>query len=211
MKKVIILLICILFLTGCTNISNLSYDDIVDTFTSKNMAANIYRTGYKYYLPDGMTVTDSTIYNETLKDDNYTYYLHVDMISYYNKVDKTYQETNKAIYSTGISNDNKNGYVEINLLENDKYLVEIMYNYAKIEVIVDKDNCNKSMLTAINILNSIVYNDSIIANMLGDDILNFSEEDFDIFNTHSKDDDYIQIEDIVEDDDYQEIDTDLIN
>lgn len=37
----------------------------------------------------------------------------------------------------------KFGYVEVNLLKNDKYLVEIMYNYAKIEVIVDKSNLNE--------------------------------------------------------------------
>ena len=211
MKKISILLICIIFLTGCTNLNKLSYDDIVDNFASVKMSANIYRTGYKYYLPDGMTIIDSTLYNETIKDNNYTYYLHVDVISYYNKVDKTYQKNDKAIYSMGINYDDKNGYVEINLVENDKYLVEIMYNYAKIEVIVDKDNCNRSMLSAINILNSIIYNDIIIANMLGDDILSFSEEDFDIFKTHSQEDDYIQIEDIVEDEDYQEVDTDLIN
>lgn len=211
MKRISILLICILLLTGCTNISKLSYDDIVKSFSSVKMASNIYRTGYKYYLPDGMSITDSTLYNETLKDANYTYYLHVDIISYYNKVDKAYQKNDKAIYSTGISYDDKKGYVEINLVENDKYLVEIMYNYAKIEVIVDKDNCNMAMLSAINILNSIVYNDIIIANMLGDDILSFSEEDFDIFETHHAEDDYIQIEDIVEDEDYQEVDTDLIN
>ena len=72
MKKIGILL-CILFLTGCTNISKLSYDDMVEKFATVRMAANIYRTGYKYYLPDGMNITDSTLYNETIKDNEYTY------------------------------------------------------------------------------------------------------------------------------------------
>ena len=97
------------------------------------------------------------------------------------------------------------------MTENDKYLVEIMYNYAKIEVIVDEGDINKAMLSAISILKSIVYNDSVIANLLEDNVLNFAEEEFDIFNNDSNDD-YIEIGT----DDFQPIeeeipDTDLIN
>ena len=87
-----------------------------------------------------------------------------------------------------------------------------MYNYAKIEVIVDEGDINKAMLSAISILKSIVYNDSVIANLLEDNVLNFAEEEFDIFNNDSNDDDYIEIGT----DDFQPIeeeipDTDLIN
>ena len=211
MKKIIIILFCILFITGCTNVGNLSYDDIVENFSTRALAANIYRTGYKYYLPDGFAVMDSSNYNEVLKDAYSTYYLHVDVISYYNKVNRSYIRSNKAVYSTGISFDKKTGYVEINLVENDKYLVEIMYNYAKIEVIVDKENSNMAMLSAINILKSIEYNDNTIANILGDNILNFTEEDFDIFRTHTSDSDYIEIEEIHEDVEDQIPDIDLIS
>ena len=210
MKKIIIIIFCILFITGCTNINNLSFDEIIESFSANVQVANIYRTGYKYNLPDGFSVMDSSEFNEVLKDEYNTYYLYVDIVSYYNKTNWKYEKNKKAIYSTPISYNHKNGYVEINLVENEKYLVEIMYNYAKIEVIVDKDNCNKAMLSSISILRSVIYNDDIVSNILGDNILSFSEEEFDIFRTHGNDDDYIQIEDEIENEDYQEIDTDLI-
>ena len=211
MKKIVILLFCILFITGCTNIDKLSYDDIVENFSTKALAANIYRTGYKYYLPDGFALIDSSNYNETLKDGHGTYYLHIDIVSYYNKIKRSYIRSEKAVYSTGISFDKKSGYVEINLVENNKYLVEIMYNYAKIEVIVDKEDSNVALLSAINILKSIEYNDNIIANILGDNVLNFTEEDFDIFKTHTSGSDYIEIEETHDVEDDQILDIDLIN
>ena len=211
MKKVLIIIIMFIFIAGCTSIKDLNYDSIVNTFSAKQSKPNEYRTGYKYFLPRGMQVKDSTLYNEVLDDGAYLYYLYVDVISYYNKVENPYEVSANSVYSRRIDSDGKSGYVEINLKENNQYLVEIMYNYAKIEVIVDKDNLNESMLSAINILKSIEYNDNIIANILGDNILSFKEEKFSIFKTHSDDDGYIQVID-----DYEKIveeipDTDLIN
>ena len=199
-------------LVGCTNVNDLTYDEIVQNFATRSSRTNTYRTGYKYYLPRGMQVNDSTLFNEILEDGRYTYYLYVDAVSYLNDIQYEYETNTESLYSTGIRNDDKFGYVEINLQENDKYLVEIMYNYAKIEVIVDEGDINKAMLSAISILKSIVYNDSVIANLLEDNVLNFAEEEFDIFNNDSNDDDYIEIGT----DDFQPIeeeipDTDLIN
>lgn len=70
-----------------------------------------------------------------------------------------------------------------------------MYNYAKIEVIVDKISLNEAMLSIINILKSVEYNDSIIANLMGDDILNFSEVEFNIFNTKGNESNYLTVDD----------------
>ena len=212
MKKVLIIISLIFLITGCSNINDLTYDEIIQNFGTISSRTNTYRTGYKYYLPRGMQVNDSTLFNEILEDGKNTYYLYVDAVSYLNQVDYKYEENSENIYSTSISNGEYFGYVEINLTENDKYLVEIMYNYAKIEVIVDEGDINKAMLSAISILKSIVYNDSVIANLLEDNVLNFAEEEFDIFNNDSNDDDYIEIGT----DDFQPIeeeipDTDLIN
>ena len=212
MKKILIIISLIFLITGCSNINDLTYDEIIQNFGTISSRTNTYRTGYKYYLPRGMQVNDSTLFNEILEDGKNTYYLYVDAVSYLNQVDYKYEENSENIYSTSISNGEYFGYVEINLTENDKYLVEIMYNYAKIEVIVDEGDINKAMLSAISILKSIVYNDSVIANLLEDNVLNFAEEEFDIFNNDSNDDDYIEIGT----DDFQPIeeeipDTDLIN
>ncbi len=194
MKKVILIIVCMLFLVGCTNINNLSYDELIQSFAKEASDPNVYRTGYKYYLPQGMQVSDSTLYNEVIEDEDYKYYLYIDLVSYYNKVKKEYPEKGKTVYSKSLNYKNNFGYLEINLLKNNKYLVEIMYNYAKIEVIVDKENSNKAVLSAINILKSIEYNDNVIANLLGDDILNFYESEFDIFDTKGQDNNYITVD-----------------
>ena len=212
MKKVLLIIGLIFLITGCTNVNDLTYEEIIQNFGTNSSRTNTYRTGYRYYLPRGMQVNDSTLFNEILEDGKNTYYLYVDAVSYLNQVEFEYEVNQDSLYSTAISNEDKFGYVEINLRENDKYLVEIMYNYAKIEVIVDEGDINKAMLSAISILKSIVYNDSVIANLLEDNVLNFAEEEFDIFNNDSNDDDYIEIGT----DDFQPIeeeipDTDLIN
>ena len=211
MKKLLII-ICLLFITGCSDIRKLSYDDIINNIATRANKDNVYRTGYSYYLPRGMRVADSTLYNEAITDARYKYYLYVDIVSYYKKVTKDYSVNNNALVSKKLDYDGKFGYVEVNLLKNDKYLVEIMYNYAKIEVIVDKSNLNEAMLSIINILKSVEYNDSIIANLMGDDILNFSEEEFNIFNTKGSESNYLTVDkDASKEEDTKIPDPDLIN
>ena len=211
MKKIIIMIGLLVLLTGCTNINKLSYEEIMNNISVNSSKRNIYRTGYSYYLPRGMQVADSTLYNEIIEDANNRYYLYVDVVSYDKKIEKEYQVNSNAIYSSKISFEDKFGYVEINLLKNDKYLVEIMYNYAKIEVIVDKSNLNEAMLSIINILKSVEYNDSIIANLMGDDILNFNEEEFNIFNTKGSESNYITVDDNYKEEEEKIFDPDLIN
>jgi|UniRef100_UPI003FEF0E54 hypothetical protein len=211
MKKIILIIIILVFTAGCTNINKLSYDDIVNNITTISTKDNIYRTGYSYYLPRGMKVADSTLYNEVIEDANSKYYLYVDVVSFYKKITKEYEINNNAIYSSKINYNDKFGYVEVNLLKNDKYLVEIMYNYAKIEVIVDKSKCKEAMLSIINILKSVEYNDSIIANLMGDDILNFNEEEFNIFNTKGSESNYLTVDNDYKEEEEKIFDPDLIN
>ena len=211
MKKIILIIIILVFTAGCTNINKLSYDDIVNNITTMSTKDNIYRTGYSYYLPRGMKVADSTLYNEVIEDANSKYYLYVDVVSFYKKITKEYEINNNAIYSSKINYNDKFGYVEVNLLKNDKYLVEIMYNYAKIEVIVDKSKCKEAMLSIINILKSVEYNDSIIANLMGDDILNFNEEEFNIFNTKGSESNYLTVNNDYKEEEEKIFDPDLIN
>ena len=211
MKKILII-ICLLFITGCSDIRKQSYDDIINNIATRANKDNVYRTGYSYYLPRGMRVSDSTLYNESITDARYKYYLYVDIVSYYKKVTKDYTINSNALVSKKLDYDGKFGYVEVNLLKNDKYLVEIMYNYAKIEVIVDKSNLNEAMLSIINILKSVEYNDSIIANLMGDDVLNFSEEEFNIFNTKGSESNYLTVDkDASKEEDTKIPDPDLIN
>ena len=212
MKKIIFIISLMFLITGCTNINELSYDEIIQEFSTKPLKSNNYRTGYKYYLPREMQVVDSTLFNEVLEDGQNTYYLYVDTVSYLNNVSYDFKNAEMNIYFANIAYDDKYGYVEINLYENKQYLVEIMYNYAKIEVIVDEKYINKALLSAINILKSIEYNDSIITNLLEEDVLNFAEEEFNIFENTNNDDNYVEFSDDSYESNEQEIpDTDLIN
>ena len=193
MKKIILIIIILVFTAGCTNINKLSYDDIVNNITTISTKDNIYRTGYSYYLPRGMKVADSTLYNEVIEDANSKYYLYVDVVSFYKKITKEYEINNNAIYSSKINYNDKFGYVEVNLLKNDKYLVEIMYNYAKIEVIVEKEDINKSVTNAMIVLSTITYTDDIVKNLLSIDEVTSSEEKFSVFDEDASDSNFLEV------------------
>ena len=210
-KFLILLLIGLFSLCGCSNIKNMNTDSLLNELANKTGKYNEVNRAFKYYLPSGLSIDSYDDYNAVFSSANYKYYLYVDVVSYEKKIEKDYHINDKAIYSSKISFEDKFGYVEINLLKNNKYLVEIMYNYAKIEVIVDKRYCNEAMLSIINILKSVEYNDSIIANLMGDDILNFSEEEFNIFNTKGSESNYLTIDNNYKEEEEKIPDTDLIN
>jgi len=62
-----------------------------------------------------------------------------------------------------------------------------MYNYAKIEVIVNEMDINVTVSNAMSILKSVVFNNNILKNILGDEVTQAKEFDFNIFETASTD------------------------
>lgn len=69
MKKVILSLLIVVFLTGCVSIQNASIDDLVDTtINSKYTLYNHVNRGFKYYLPRELSVSKSDKYNEIIRD-----------------------------------------------------------------------------------------------------------------------------------------------
>lgn len=181
MKKCLLLL-TLIFLCGCTNIQEARPQDLIkEIVSSKNYSYNEYRTGYKYYLPLSMSCLSSKKYNEILTDGNYKYYLYVDLVSYLKKNEFSYTVNENAYLSETINYNNLNGYFEVNE-RNDKYLIEIMYNYAKIEVIVDKDDINKAIVNSMIVLTTIDYTDDVIKNLLSIDDKSSSEENFSLFD-----------------------------
>ena len=183
MKKTIISLLLVFLLTGCTivRIDTTSIDNIINVILSKdNVLYNTVGKGYKYYKPRGVTYIDTNEYNEKLYSNGDYYYLYVDINSYYYKKEFGYEENDNAYYSRIIDINNKLGYLEINKL-NDKYLIEFMYNYAKIEALVEEEKINDAILNASYILSTIKFNSKVIKIMLNDNYFINKEERYDLF------------------------------
>lgn len=184
--KYILLILILFIITGCTNINNFNYDEVVASASQSSALINQVRKGYKYYLPKGLKVLKSDSYNEILMDSDYKYYLYVDVISFYNNIKASYKETDKAFYSRSY----ENGYLEINHVNDDKYLIEIMNNYAKIEVIVEESDIRDAVCKASIVLFSIEYKYDVLDSMLKDEIINNNEVLFDIFSTTKSESDF---------------------
>ena len=194
MKKFLVVLIAILILSGCSNIQSKDYDTLInEAASSKYDIVNTYRTGYKYYAPGNMDISNILDYNETLEDSSHKYYFYVDVVSYYNRVIENYEVNPEAYYSKVINYQDKYGYIEINKWKNGKYLLEIMYNYAKIEVIVEKEDINKCVTNALIVLSTITYTDDIVKNLLSIDEVTSSEETFSVFDEDASDSNFLEV------------------
>ena len=192
MKKFILLIGILLVTSACTNINEIDYKDNINSiinYNKSNKIINHHGRGYKYYLPKYMSISNASDYNEIINSNDNTYYLYVDIISYYNKVDLKLNKICQEEYKfKGISN----GYLCINSVNN-KYLVEIVYNYAKIEVIVDDYYLNEVINNGIIILSTIKYDDDLISNIITNNKTGNNEETLDIFGNKNKKQDFIEV------------------
>ena len=215
MKKIFILSIfACLFLCGCTTLKDMSIEEVVDNGTHRTVEVyNKYRQGYKYNLPKGLSIVDNSEYNEVIVSNKYKYFLYIDAVSYHNKIIEKYEENDKSHISMAIDYEDKFGYLEINNVKDNEYLVEIMYNYAKIEVIVNGEDIKVVVANALSILTSVKFNDNILNTLLNEEVSQFKEYEFNIFETSTTtESDYLES---IENDIYEEEDdvhdSDLIN
>lgn len=187
MKKLFLCAVMILLVCGCSNINKMNIDQITSNSLNGKMShSNVVRIGYKYYKPALMNIVSTTNSNEVLRSNEHLYYLYVDTVSYLNKTNSDYVENDISYYSKKIEHKKKSGYIEINEIKDNQYLIEIMYNYAKIEVMVEKEYIKEAVANSMSILTSIKYNDTVIKNKLDTHILSSYEETVDIFKTTSK-------------------------
>lgn len=189
MKKVLLTILLALILTGCTivRIDTSSIENITSVVLSKNNTLyNRIGRGYKYYVPRGVTYIDSSDTNDKLYSNGVYYYLYLDEISYYYKQTKKFKEDNSKYYSKKIKNGKKNGYLEITKKSN-LYLIEFVYNYAKIETLVPKKDIEKAVLNCSYILSTIKYNPDIIKLSLNENFLKNKEETYEKYAQKNKD------------------------
>ncbi len=197
MKKIIITLLITIFLTsGCTiiKVSNQTVNDVLKTvlYVDNNLK-NTYMNGYEFYLPKGVKIVDKKDFNLEIKDSNNLYYLYIDTIAYYYKTKTTFNENRNHYFSQRINFNNKEGYIDI--VDDDKYyFIVAMYNYAKIEAYVLKEDFSKVLTNMCYLLSTIKYNDKVISDYVGDKGTVFQEERFNIFDSKSENDNFLTYE-----------------
>lgn len=185
MKKIAIIISIIMLsvTTGCTvvRIDTDSIDNIVSVVLSKNNTLyNRIGKGYKYYIPRGVSYIDTNELNDKLYSNGNYYYLYIDAVNYFYKNKVSYVENENAYYSRKIDGE-KEGYLEINEMDG-KYLINFVYNYAKIEAVVEKDDINEVVLNSSYILSTVKFNDNIIELMLNEEYFTNKEEKYEEFS-----------------------------
>lgn len=158
-----------LLLTGCSKVTSVSNDYINITnniIDSNSKLINTTSIGYKYYIPKGVTRIKDNDFNQKFKVNNTYMYLYTDIVSYYYQNDDNYQNDEENLYYyKPIENGQKSGFLKIKK-ENDQFLLEIVYNYAKIELYSSKYYLNQNIAYASIILDSIKYNDTAIKTLI---------------------------------------------
>ncbi len=194
MKKIMVILLSIFLLTGCTfiDLKNDKVENIIDSIIQKDITLynNIFE-GYKFYVPRGLKIADKNKYNCKILYNDDTFYLYVDIVSYHYKTARDFTASSTNYLSKELRYNDKIGYIDITK-KSEKYFIEFMYNYAKIEAYVDKDNLNDAVLNMAYILSSIQYNDQVINTLIGENALEYKEEKFDIFESKREQSNFLE-------------------
>ena len=197
MKKIFVLLALVFLVTGCSANEKQTIENVVDDVLASNQNfTNKHFSGYEYYLPRGVSLTNKLGYNSTLKYRSNKIYLYVDVISYYHKIEKDYQVKDDIYFSKVLKNGDKKGYINVTKTSNkDEYYIDIEYNYGKIEAYSNEANLNGTIINSINVLKSIKFNDAVIDSLIGENKIEYKEEKFDLFGSERDDDGSLDIMD----------------
>ena len=198
MKKLIVLLsIVLLLVTGCSikKLDSSDFEENMELLLSEKVkTSNVQFEGYKYYVPEGLKFVNKEDYNAILMDRfNNKYYVYFDVISYFHRVDNTYKIKQDAYYSKVINYNNKDGYLEITEYGS-KYFIVFVYNYTKIEALVNKNDLVNVVNNMCYILRSVKFNDKVLESLVGDNVLSYAEESFTLFDTTPTHDNSLEVE-----------------
>ena len=194
--RIVLLLSLVLLVTGCSahKFSNDNIEENIEYLLSgESKLYNVHNIGYSYYLPKGISFVSKDKYNALYQDihNNY-YYMYVDLISYYHKAENDYETDGNSYYSDRLEYKKKNGYIQIDESEG-KYFIQFVYDYVKIEAYVSK----KDLVDAVNnmcyILRSFKFNDDVIESLVGNNVLDYKEEDYSLFKPDSNKETYMEV------------------
>ena len=206
MKRLFILLSITFLLTGCS-ISRLNLTHIDDNLEillgNKSAVYNVYFEGYKYYVPKGVRIMNKEDYNALLKDSHGNrYYLYVDVISYFHKSSNDYEVSNDSYYSRKLDFNKKTGYLQIDKIDS-KFFIQYVFNYAKIEAYVEENYLDESIWYMSSILGSIKFNNTILESLIGENALDYKEEDYTLFKADSSKESFLDVVEREETDKYK--------
>ena len=207
MKRIVVLLSAIMLLmTGCS-VTKLDSNDLGKNvkilLSEKSSLYNVFYDGYKYYLPKGVGFVTKDDYNAVLKDSvGNKYYLYVDAIGYYNKIENTYKVNNKSHYFKKLDYNKKTGYIQIDEVDS-SYYIQFVYNYAKLEALVDKKDLTSTVSNMCYILRSVKFNDKILDSLIGENTLDYKEENYSLFDSNSSNETFLGVVEKYETDDYK--------
>ena len=108
--KLFLLSFIIVLLSGCTivKINDQSIEDIINLLDKNTKLTTISVDGYSYFLPQGVNLKENNKANSVLYYNESKIYLYVDLVSYYHKVENTYEISNSSYYSNKIDKNGKN-------------------------------------------------------------------------------------------------------
>ncbi len=198
MKKLIVLLsIVVLCLTGCS-VQTLSSSDLganIKMLLSEEVDFhNVYFDGYKYYVPKGLYLEGREEYNAVFLDQQSNrYYLYIDAISYYHKTENTYMIDEDIHYSNKLDYHGKTGYINIEEVQKDQFYIQFMFNYAKMEALVSKDDLTMVVNNMCFVLRTIEFNDKVLESLVGDNVLSYQEEEFTLFDDKNNKGDFLDV------------------
>ena len=214
MKKYFLplIILMVLCLTGCYNVNKGNVDDVAVSSLKTKAKPNQAFKGYKIYVLEDMNLINDSSNNIVLKSFDDKYYLYVDITGYYKKIVNDYKinEENAPFYSKILnSDDGSYGYILVTKCD-DKYFTEVMYNYAKIEVLTN--NYKTAIAKSLIILNSISYNDKIIDSLIKKNVLEYNEEKYDILGPSNETTDFLEwVADEDPKEDNKKLDEDIID
>lgn len=197
MKRLIVLLsVVLVFMTGCSA-TKLDSNDIgknIKTLLSKKVKMyNVYYEGYKYYLPKGVSFVDKEEYNAILRDSiGNKYYLYVDAISYYHNAENDYEVKEDSHYSKKLNYNKNTGYIQIDEIDS-KFYIQFVYNFVKIESYVEKDDLTDVITNMCCILRTVKFNDSVLESLIGENVLDYKEENYTLFKADSSKESFLDV------------------
>ncbi len=194
MKKYLLLFLCLVLLSGCSlvRMDNKTSEEIIDKILSLDIDLyNKVGKGYKYYAPRGVVRVDSSDYNDVLTRSDITYYLYVDVVSYYYKTEITYTEDEDVYYYEDLEYGDKTGYIKITK-NNDNLYVQMVYNYAKIETYVTEQDLNVALEDISYILSSVSFNDSLLTKLYEEGAFDSNEEVYKLFDNKESEGNFLE-------------------